>query len=79
MIMVTNYLDVEVVVLGIMLMDLSLVMDTDSPLVHNDEILAWMDTKFVPFLVEYTLEVELARWLNDDSVEKSRDDIEVYA
>ena len=77
--MVTNYLDVEVVELDIMLMGLSLVMDTDSPLAHNDEIRAWMDTKFVPFLVEYTLEVELARWLNDDSVEKSRDDIEVYA
>ena len=77
--MVTNYLDVEVVVLGIMLMDLSLVMDTDSPLARNDEIQAWMDTKFVPFRVEYTLEVELAKWLNDDSVEKSRDDIEVYA
>ena len=77
--MVTNYLDVEEVVLGIMLMDLSLVMDTDSPLVHNDETQAWMDTKIVPFLVEYTLEVELAKWLNDDSVEKSRDDIEVYA
>ena len=77
--MVTNYLDVEVVVLGIMLMDLSLAMDTDSPLAHIDEIQAWMDTKFVPFLVEYTLEVELAKSLNDDSVEKSRDDIEVYA
>ena len=77
--MVTNYLDVEVVVLGIMLMDLSLVMDTDSQLAHNDETQEWMDTKFVPFLVEYTLEVELAKWLNDDSVEKSRDDIEVYA
>ena len=77
--MVTNYLDVEVVELGIVLMDLSLVMDTDSPLVHNDETQAWMDTKIVPFLVEYTLEVELAKWLNDDSVEKSRDDIEVYA
>ena len=77
--MVTNYLDVEVVVLGIMLMDLSLAMDTDFLLFHIDEIQTWMDTKFVAFLVEYTLEVELAKSLNDDSVEKSRDDIEGYA
>ena len=77
----TNYLDVVVVVLDIVQMDLSSVMDIHSPFAHNDEIRAWMNIKIAPYLVENenTLEVELARWLDDDSAEKSMDDIEVFS
>ena len=80
---VTNYPDVEVVVLGTTPMDLSWVMDNCFQIGHNGGIQAYLSIDSVPFLIEvvYTLVVELARWLGVGGGldERSRGDIEVDA
>ena len=69
--------------LGITPMDLRWVRGSYSQIGHTGAIQSYLSTDFAPFRieVEYTLEVELVRWLavDGDLDERSTGDIEVDA